>query len=140
MYRLPTEAEWEYACRAGGTRFYSFGDSAALLGDYAWYRDNSGRRTHRVGEKKPNAWGLYDMHGNVCESCQDRYDGGYYASSPIDDPTVPTSGSYRVSRGGSWGSYAGYCRSAYRCGYAPSYRDSDLGFRLAFSSVDQSGQ
>ncbi len=141
VYRLPTEAEWEYACRAGSTTVYSFGDSAASLGDYAWYVSNSGRKTHPVGQKKPNSWGLYDMHGNVWEWCQDWHDSGYYAAaaSPINDPTGPIAGSNRVIRGGSWGSHARYCRSANRNGHTPSRRGYDLGFRLAFSSVDQSG-
>ena len=82
-FQLPTEAQWEYACRAGSTTRFCFGDDYLKLGDYAWYVKNSGRKTHPVGEKKPNAWGLYDMHGNVSEWCQDLHDSGYYATSPI---------------------------------------------------------
>ncbi len=138
LYRLPTEAEWEYACRAGSATVYSFGDSAASLGDYAWYVDNSGRKTHPVGQKKPNAWGLYDMHGNVWEWCSDW--SGSYASTTVSDPTGPATGSSRVNRGGGWYGSARDCRSACRFRYTPDYRSSFLGFRLAFSSVDQSGQ
>ena len=95
-FALPTEAQWEYACRAGSTAQYCFGDDAAQLGDYAWYRTNSEHKPHPVGEKKPNAWGLYDMHGNVWEWCADWYDRAYYANSPADDPTGPAGGSSRV--------------------------------------------
>jgi formylglycine-generating enzyme required for sulfatase activity len=140
-FRLPTEAEWEYACRAGITTRYCYGDDEGQLGEYAWYVENSGNRTHRwthpVGEKKPNAWGLYDMHGNVWEWCEDWYNERYYASSPVDDPTGPTSGSLRVGRGGGWDDRAGNCRSAYRYLNQPEYRDSDLGFRVARASAEQ---
>ncbi len=90
-YRLPTEAEWEYACRAGTATQYSFGGDGAKLGDRAWYRRNSDDNLHPVGEKKPNAWGLHDMHGNAREWCQDRYDLEYYWESPVDDPQGPSS-------------------------------------------------
>jgi formylglycine-generating enzyme required for sulfatase activity len=126
IYRLPTEAEWEYACRAGSKTAYSFGDDTRQLREYAWYGENSG--THPVGRKWPNAWGLYDMHGNVWEWVQDWY--GKYAPESVTDPQGPTSGSYRVIRGGSWGAGAGYCRSAYRGHGAPGTRAADLGFRL----------
>ena len=118
-FQLPTEAQWEYACRAGSTTTYCFGDDESGLGEYAWYATNSGGRTHPVGEKKPNAWGLYDMHGNVWEWCQDWYDGSYYANSPTDDPTGPTTGSSRVFRGGSWRERARGCRSALRVASCP---------------------
>ncbi len=99
QYRLPTEAEWEYACRAGTT-----GDYAGNLYEMAWYENNSGNQTHPVGQKKPNAWGLYDMHGNVWEWCADWYDSDYYRNSPTTDPQGPSTGSSRVHRGGVWAS------------------------------------
>jgi len=133
VYRLPTEAEWEYACRAGTTTTYSFGDSESELGAYAWYIDNSGRTTHPVGGKKPNAWGLYDMHGNVFEWCQDWL--GDYPSGSVTDPTGAASGSARVYRGGSWDDYAGSCRSANRYRNSPEFRDDYLGFRVLRSSI-----
>jgi formylglycine-generating enzyme required for sulfatase activity len=110
--RLPTEAEWEYACRAGSTGAYCFGDSGAQLADYAWYKDNAGDDTHPVGEKKPNAWGLYDMHGNVWEMCQDWH--GHYPSGTVDDPIGPTTGYSRVIRGGAWSQSPMQARSAFR--------------------------
>ena len=133
VYRLPTEAEWEYACRSGTTTSYSFGDSESELGAYAWYKDNSGKTTHPVGGKKPNAWGLYDMHGNVWEWCQDWY--GPYPGGSATDPIGVTSGSYRVFRGGSWYGYARGCRSANRSRDTPGHRDYDLGFRVLRSSI-----
>ena len=131
VYRLPTEAEWEYACRAGTTTQFSFGDDESDLGDYAWYDDNSDGKTHPVGEKLPNAWGLYDMHGNVREWCQDRF--GDYPSGSVTDPSGATSGSDRVYRGGSWYDYAGYRRSANRGRFRPSLRDINDGFRVCLS-------
>jgi formylglycine-generating enzyme required for sulfatase activity len=133
VYRLPTEAEWEYACRAGTTTKYSFGDSDSELGDYAWYDRISDKRTHPVGQKKPNAWGLYDMHGNVWEWCQDWYGG--YPSGSVTDPTGAASGSYRVYRGGSWYTLSGGCRSAIRYRSTPDFRNSYLGFRVLRSSI-----
>ena len=131
-YRLPTEAEWEYACRAGSkTRFY-FGSSDKKIGGYAWYdknvRDTGEKYAHRVGSKKPNAWGLYDMHGNVWEWCHD-WDGEYPSNSVID-PKGPKSGSYRVLRGGSWYDSPSYIRAAGRSGNDPSSRSHNGGFRL----------
>jgi formylglycine-generating enzyme required for sulfatase activity len=128
-YRLPTEAEWEYACRAGNTQSYCFGDGEAELGQYAWYADNSQKSTHPVGRLKPNAWGLYDMHGNVYEWCQDWY--GEYPSGPVSDPKGPSAGEYRVLRGGSWDGEAGDVRSAYRLRLTPGYRYGHEGFRVA---------
>jgi formylglycine-generating enzyme required for sulfatase activity len=137
VYRLPTEAEWEYACRAGSQTAFHFGDDPGSLGDYAWFRDNSGGQTHPVGQKKPNAWGLYDMHGNVWEWCSDWY--GDYPRGAVTDPIGPTIGpregsDRRVSRGGSWGSEAASCRSADRYWFYPSYRYNNYGFRVALSS------
>ena len=130
-YRLPTEAEWEYACRAGSrTRFYS-GDEDSTLDRIAWYTSNSNRQTHEVGGKLPNAFGLYDMSGNVYEWCQDWY--GYYAKSPLA-AFGPGSGSRRVVRGGSWVDSSGRCRSANRGGGVPGIGHSVLGFRLARTS------
>jgi formylglycine-generating enzyme required for sulfatase activity len=133
VYRLPTEAEWEYACRAGTQTAYSFGDSESELGDYAWYNENSGGTTHPVGGKKPNAWGLYDMHGNVWEWCEDWHD--IYPSGSVTDPTGASSGSFRVDRGGSWNISSDYCRSATRIGDAPDSRYDSLGFRVLRSSI-----
>ena len=128
-FALPTEAQWEYACRAGSTTRYCFGDNESQLGEYAWFDGNSGGQTHPVGEKKPNTWGLYDMHGNVWEWCQDWY-GGYQENSPADDPTGPADGSDRVNRGGGWSIDAGGCRSASRYFYQPGIRSYILGFRV----------
>ena len=130
VFVLPGEAQWEYACRAGTTSAYSFGDDPALLDEYAWYGSNSGNATHDVATKKPNAWGLFDMHGNVLEWCQDywvsSYDGG-----AVVDPAGPSEGLNRVLRGGSWNFIAQYARSAYRFYYVPGSRNSFIGFRCA---------
>jgi formylglycine-generating enzyme required for sulfatase activity len=131
--RLPTEAEWERACRAGTDTAYSFGDDAGLVGSYAWYGSNSGSMTHPVGEKLPNAFGLYDMHGNVWEWCADWYGSGYYAVSPANNPQGPASGTYRVLRGGSWFDNGVLPRSANRSDVlgVPGTRASNIGCRCA---------
>ncbi len=129
VYRLPTEAEWEYCCRAGTTTAYCFDNNARKLDQYAWYHSNSRDRTHEVGQKKPNAWGLYDMYGNVWEWCYDWY-AKDYPRGAVTDPVGPAEGSYRVLRGGAWRLNAWYCRSAIR------FRDRELsghGFRLALA-------
>ena len=136
---LPTEAQWEYACRAGSTTAYYFGDDAADLGEYAWYSDNS-NGTNAVGQKKPNAWGLYDMQGNVTEWCADRYDNNYGLTdeelqNTVTDPTGPDSGSFRVVRGGFWFNGAKSCLSANRYYNNPYIYFSSFGFRVAFRVV-----
>ncbi|MBI3272902.1 MAG: SUMF1/EgtB/PvdO family nonheme iron enzyme [Planctomycetes bacterium] len=134
-FRLPTEAEWEYACRAGATTKYCFGDEVDRLGEYAWYGHNSGSMTHPVGEKKPNAWGLYDMHGNVWEWCFDWYDGDFYKTrEACTDPSGPTEPrASRVVRGGSWDDVDWSARAAYRGRVVPGRRSFDAGVRVARS-------
>jgi formylglycine-generating enzyme required for sulfatase activity len=127
-YILPTEAQWEYACRAGTT-----GDYAGSLDSMGWYDQNSGGQTHAVGHKQANAWGLYDMHGNVWEWCADWY--GNYPGGSVCDPSGAASGTSRVYRGGGWDSPATGCLSAIRIRFGPGYRGYYLGFRLALSSV-----
>ncbi|MEJ2092877.1 MAG: SUMF1/EgtB/PvdO family nonheme iron enzyme [Syntrophobacterales bacterium] len=125
-YRLPTEAEWEYACRAGSTKRFCFGDKVTNLSDYAWYDKNSGDKTHPVGQKKPNGWGLYDVHGNVAEWCQDWY--GDYPTGPVTDPLGPVFGGFRVFRGGSYLTNPKDNRPSNR-GYSDSDCE-DIGFRV----------
>jgi formylglycine-generating enzyme required for sulfatase activity len=136
-YRLPSEAQWEYACRAGSTTRFCFGDDAKLLAEYGWCGADAGGMTHAVGGKRPNTWGLYDMHGNVWQRCQDCYDKDYYAQSPTDEPAGPADGSDRVQRGGSWNASAWRCRSAYRTYDVPGYRLNDLGFRVSLALADK---
>lgn len=132
-YRLPTEAEWEYACRAGTTtRFYT-GDKDSDLDEAGWYDGNSGKKTHPVGQKKPNAWGLYDMHGNVWEWCADWY--GYYGQAAVKDPAGPREGDFRVVRGGGWMRSAAASRSASRDHHMQDYRFQNVGFRVALAPV-----
>lgn len=130
LFRLPTEAEWEYACRAGsGSSVYG------KLDEIAWYSRNSGSQTHPVGQKLPNAWGLYDMLGNVWEWCQDWK--GEYSDRPVTNPTGPSTGSYRVRRGGSWYHGASGVRAAVRDGVSPGARNSNLGFRLVLETGER---
>ena len=110
-YRLPTEAEWEYVCRAGTTTKWCCGDDEKCLSKYAWYEDNSEGMTRPVAQLKPNPWGLYDLHGNVWEWCGDWWETNYYANSPTDDPTGPKAGPVQVVRGGSWAYPLLHCRS-----------------------------
>jgi formylglycine-generating enzyme required for sulfatase activity len=128
-FALPTEAQWEYACRAGSKTAYCFGDDDKQLGDYAWYSRNSGSKTHEVGTKKANAWGIYDMHGNVWEWCSDWYED--YPHSDVVDPTGASSGADRVFRGSGWVLSAEGCRSAFRYFATPGGSNDDLGLRLA---------
>jgi len=131
--RLPSESEWEYACRAGTDTKYYFGQSESDLGEHSWYTVNSSRRTHRVAQKKPNAFGLFDMHGNVWEWCSDKWHDDYNGA-PTNGSSWESSGSSRrVLRGGSWYGSSGYWRSADRSWLAPGDRRSGLGFRPAFS-------
>ena len=137
-YTLPTEAQWEYACRAGTTTALNSGKNLSSqnkcpeMDEVGWYKYNSDETTHPVGQKLPNAWGLYDMHGNVWEWCLDWY--GAYPTSSVTDPKGPSTGSDRVVRGGSWNYYAYYCRSAYRNYGDPGYHGS-IGFRVALAPV-----
>jgi formylglycine-generating enzyme required for sulfatase activity/predicted Ser/Thr protein kinase len=130
-YRLPTEAEWEYACRARSTTRYSFGDEAASLDEYAWYGGNSGGQTHPVGQKKPNTFGLYDMHGNVWEWCWDWFDKDYYNKSSSVDPINANPDTGHVLRGGSWSEDGGYHHSFFRIRIEPTKRYWNMGFRPA---------
>ncbi|MFC1509859.1 formylglycine-generating enzyme family protein, partial [Candidatus Omnitrophota bacterium] len=127
-FRLPTEAEWEYACRAGSTTAYNIGTNEDDLARAAWYKPISSSKLHPVGGKTANAWGLYDMHGNMWEWCSDWL--GEYTSAGQSDPTGPKSGTRRVFRGGSWYTNANYCRSSYHFGYPPDSRDTSIGFRV----------
>jgi formylglycine-generating enzyme required for sulfatase activity len=130
-YRLPTEAEWEYACRAGSKTAYRFGDSPNLINDFSWYARNSSNQTHPVGQKKSNAWGLYDMHGNVMEWCADF--NGDYPQRPVTNPRGPKEGSERIYRGGAWLGAAEQCRSACRNSFTPESGGNSVGLRIAIS-------
>ena len=126
---LPTEAQWEYACRAGSSGEYCFGNGRSELEDFAWYDRNSDAKSHPVGQKKPNGWGLYDMHGNVMEWCQDWY-GNYHAKSPSEDPTGPWKGELRVLRGGCWRFSLSACRAADRQAIHAPFGGPSVGFRV----------
>jgi formylglycine-generating enzyme required for sulfatase activity len=132
-YRLPSEAEWEYAAGAGNKTIYYFGDNESELGDYAWYDLNSGRETHEVGTKKPNKWGLYDMHGNVWEWVQDVYY-DTYQGAPADGSAWEGNASHRIIRGGSFDYYYGHLRLTNRNDRAPDFRHYNTGFRLVKDS------
>jgi formylglycine-generating enzyme required for sulfatase activity len=133
VYSLPTEAEWEYACRAGSTTRFANGDTEADLDKIGWYDGNSGNTTHPVGTKLPNDWGLYDMHGNVAEWCHDRYWYDYYPNGEAVDPSGPVKGHSRSFRGGGWSNPSRYCRSADRSSITPGDGIAFLGFRITRS-------
>jgi formylglycine-generating enzyme required for sulfatase activity len=135
-YRLPTEAQWEYACRAGTTTRWYCGDDEAALDECAWYHKNSGDMTQPVGQKRPNGWGLYDMHGNVWQWCADWHGADYYAKSSADDPSGPPEGSHHANRGGSWRHPPWQCRSAIRHDL-PGSRHGSLGFRVSLVLADK---
>jgi formylglycine-generating enzyme required for sulfatase activity len=133
-YRLPSEAEWEYACRAGTTTRYYFGDDANQLGDYAWFTDNSRSKTHPVGQKRPNGWGLYDMHGNVWEWCEDSWHKNYKGAPTDGSAWIQGGNSFRILCGGGWYYSSRFCRSSFRDGYDPDDGYDDFGFRVVVSS------
>lgn len=137
-FRLPTEAEWEYACRAGTKTSYYFGDSPSKIGDYAWFGNieigNCDNLPHPVGLKKPNSWGLFDMCGSNWEWCNDFYSEGYYKSSPVQNPKGPDNGKLRVMRGGSWINNPDFMTSSYRERYMPSLSYLDIGIRVVMNS------
>jgi formylglycine-generating enzyme required for sulfatase activity len=142
-YRLPTEAEWEYACRAGTTTRYFFGDNPAKLGEYAWFEKNAGGHPHPVGQKQPNPWGLQDIVGNVWEWCNDFYGVDSYTQSPRLNPRGPSRGENKVLRGGAWRFSADNCRSGYRYSENPGQSDvcfgyDIYGFRCVRNSPSQS--
>jgi len=132
-YRLPSEAEWEYACRAGTTNLFSFGDDAGKADQFAWTAENSDATTHPVGLKRPNPWGLYDMHGNVWEWCLDWYEP--YPAAPLTNPAGPATSKFKVFRGGGWNQDIEYARSANRFMMSPSNGIHFVGFRLALGQI-----
>jgi formylglycine-generating enzyme required for sulfatase activity len=129
-YRLPTEAEWEYACRAGTQTPYFFGNDVSKLGDHAWFDKNSGGHPQPTGQKRPNPCGLYDMIGNVWQWCNDFYKVDYYAESPQENPRGPKEGDNKVVRGGAWKFSGDNCRSGYRYNEAPGYVDVCFGYDI----------
>ncbi len=129
-YRLPTEAEWEYACRAGTQGAYASGNDSSKLADYAWFDKNSGGHPQPVGTKKPNAWGLYDMCGNLWQWCNDFYQVDYYQQSRKDDPRGPKTGETKIVRGGCWKSSADSCKAGYRYNENPGYADVCFGYDI----------
>jgi formylglycine-generating enzyme required for sulfatase activity len=129
-FALPTEAQWEYACRAGTTTFWHDGDGEESLRESGWFHANHDGNTQPVGRLAANAWRLHDMHGNVWEWCADWFAADYYRQSPTIDPTGPPAGSHRVLRGGSWSARADCCGSAFRLNHSPDKRYDDLGLRL----------
>ncbi len=148
-YRLPTEAEWEYACRAGSDKAYCFGSDARQLSQYAWFGENADKKTQPVAQRKPNPWGLYDMCGNVAEWCNDVYDPAYYAKSPqaenpVENPRGPAEGERYVLRGGAWNSTVDACRSSARVGENPGFQDAcfardAIGFRCVRRAPHEKG-
>ena len=129
-YRLPTEAEWEYACRAGTKTPYFMGNNASRLEEYAWFDQNAGGHPQPVAQKQPNAWGLYDMCGNLWQWCHDFYQVDYYDQSPRENPQGPAAGDTRVVRGGAWKFSADSCRSGYRYNEDPGYADVCFGYDI----------
>jgi formylglycine-generating enzyme required for sulfatase activity len=132
QYRLPTEAEWEYACRAGSTNFFSFGDSPSEAHHFAWTSENSEGRTHPVGGKRPNSWGLYDVHGNVWEWCSDWFEP--YPPRDLRDPSGPATGQFKVFRGGGWNQEIQFARAPNRFMMSPSNGIYFVGFRVALGA------
>lgn len=129
-YRLPTEAEWEYACRAGTKTTYFFGNDPSKLRDYAWFEENSGGQPRPVGQKLPNPWGLYDMYGNVWQWCNDFYKVDYYQEATKENPIGPKAGDNKVVRGGAWKFSVQSCRSGYRYNEDPGYVDVCFGYDI----------
>lgn len=136
-YRLPTEAEWEYACRAGSTSRYCFGDNRTQVTNYGWVKQNSRNAPQQVGKLRPNAWGLYDMHGNLCEWCMDAYDATFYARSPGRDPRGPQVGQHRVLRGGCFNVDGAHCASSTRMHAMPNGRTYVTGLRVVIDPPAQ---
>ena len=135
-YRLPTEAEWEYACRAGSVTQFHFGDDREKLDRFGWHCHNSDFETHPVGKLPPNDWGLYDMHGNAAEWCQDWYEGYPHSGVFSSDPSGPISGTEKMIRGGAWDQAASFCRSAARSRNVPNDGSVLVGFRLAKDAAE----